>query len=93
MDLSRGPDSLRTIDTGMSIGVTADIEGSDEVILAGAKDGITKFNVKSARHEYVARFWNEDDGPNKAKEYAFEQNIKVLLLTYLQNAIERRRSR
>jgi sugar lactone lactonase YvrE len=76
VDLSKGPDSLRTVDTGMSIGVTADIEGSDEVILAGAKDGITKFNVKSARHEYVVRFWNEDDGPNKAKEYDFEQNTE-----------------
>jgi hypothetical protein len=71
VDLSQGPSSLRTIDTGMSIGVTADIDGLDEVILAGAKDGITKFNVKTARHEYIAKFWNEDDGPNKAKEYVF----------------------
>jgi sugar lactone lactonase YvrE len=78
VDLSKGPNSLRTIDTRISIGVTADIEGSDEVILAGAKDGITKFNVNSARHEYVAKFWNEDDGPDKAKEYVFEQKIKSL---------------
>jgi hypothetical protein len=72
VDLSKGPSSLKVIDTGISIGVTADIEGSAEVILAGAKDGITKFNVKSARHEYVATFWNEDDGPDKAKEYVFD---------------------
>lgn len=71
VDLSKGPISLRTIDTGMSIGVTADIDGLDEVILAGAKDGITKFNVKTAKHEYIAKFWNEGDGPNKAKEYVF----------------------
>ena len=69
MDLSKGPSSLKVIDTSISIGVTADIEGSAEVILAGAKDGITKFNVQSARHEYVAKFWKEDDGPDKAKEY------------------------
>ena len=69
VDLSKGPSSLKVINTTISIGVTADIEGSAEVILAGAKDGITKFNVHSARHEYVAKFWNEDDGPDKAKEY------------------------
>jgi hypothetical protein len=88
VDLSKGPNSLRAIDTGMSIGVTADIEGSDEVILAGAKDGITKFNVKSAKHEYVAKFWNEADGPNKPKEYVSEQKIKSSSLTNWQNAIE-----
>lgn len=60
---------MKVINTSISIGVTADIEGWAEVILAGAKDGITKFNVQSARHEYVAKFWNEDDGPDKAKEY------------------------
>lgn len=53
----------------MSIGVTADIEGSDEVILAGAKDGITKFNITTAKHEYVAKYWNEHDGANKVQEY------------------------
>jgi hypothetical protein len=76
VDLSKGPSSLKVIDTGISIGVTADIEGSAEVILAGAKDGITKFNVKSATHEYVAKFWNEDDGPKKAKEYVCFSDCK-----------------
>lgn len=74
VDLSEGPSSSKVIGTSISIGVTADIEGSAEVILAGAKDGITKFNVQSARHEYVAKFWNEDDGPDKAKEYVFGWN-------------------
>ena len=73
VDLSKGPSSLKTIDTGVSIGVTADIEGSDEVILAGAKDGVTRFNVNSAKHEYIAKFWNEKDGPDKTKENVFEQ--------------------
>ena len=68
VDLTKGPSSLRTIGTGVSIGVTADIEGLDEVILAGAKDGITKFNLQSAEHEYLAEFWNKGDGPDKAKE-------------------------
>jgi len=67
VDLSKGPSSLKSINTGMSIGVTADIEGEDDVILAGAKDGITRFNLKTAEHQHVAKFWNETDGPDKAK--------------------------
>jgi hypothetical protein len=81
VNLSKGPSSLKVIDTSIPIGVTADIEGSAEVILAGAKDGITKFNVQNASHEYVAKFWNENDGPDKAKEYVFPvENGKFLLL-------------
>ena len=88
LDLAKGPTSLRTIDTGISIGVTADIEGSDEVILAGAKDGITKFNVQRGQHEYLAKFWNEGDGPDKAKEYV----AKALMKTSLLNSGGRMRS-
>lgn len=73
---------MRTISTGVSIGVTADIDGSDDVILAGVKDGITRFNVTRAEHEYVAKFWNEADGPNKAKEYVSKEKLKSSLLTH-----------
>ncbi|KAL2403053.1 hypothetical protein ABEF93_007031 [Exophiala dermatitidis] len=63
IDLAKGPDSVRIIDTKQPIGVTANIEGVDssEVILAGAKDGVTKFNLKTGEHEYVAKYWS---GPN-----------------------------
>ena len=57
---------MQTIDTGMPVGVTADIEGSDDIILAGAKDGITKFNLTNGKHEYIAKFWADED-PDKAK--------------------------
>lgn len=65
IDLGKGPESVRTIETGMPIGVTADIEGIDsaEVILAGAKDGVTKFNLKTGQHEYVAKYWSGADAP------------------------------
>lgn len=53
VDLSKGPSSLQTVNTGMAIGVTADIQDSDDIVLAGAKDGITKFNVKTGEHKYV----------------------------------------
>ena len=68
VDIARGPSSLKTVDTGMSIGVTADIENEDEVILAGAKDGITRFNTKTSQHQHVAKFWNEKDGRDKEKK-------------------------
>ena len=69
IDLNTGPNSVRTIDTKQPIGVTANIEGVDssEVILAGAKDGVTKFNLKSGEHEYVAKFWKGPDAEEKAK--------------------------
>ena len=66
IDLSKGPSSLVTIDTGVSVGVTADIEGSNQVILAGAKDGITKFDLQTAKHDYIRKYWDEDS-PGKAK--------------------------
>jgi sugar lactone lactonase YvrE len=70
VNLTQGPSSLRTIDTQMPIGVTADIAGVDPstCFLCGAKDGVTKFylpdeNTDGAnsqqvgRHEYVAKYW------------------------------------
>ena len=87
VDLAKGPSSLRTVETGISIGVTADIEGSDEVVLAAAKDGITKFNLQKAKHEYLAKFWDESDGPDKAKEYISEPRRR--LSTYMLAACDR----
>jgi len=53
----------------MKVGVTADIEGVDstEVILTGAKDGVTKFNLKTGKHEYVARYWSGSDAEEKTR--------------------------
>jgi sugar lactone lactonase YvrE len=59
VDLKKGPSSTRTIETGTPIGVTADLADIDssETILAGVKDGVTKFNLKTGEHEYVAKYW------------------------------------
>jgi hypothetical protein len=69
VDLHKGPDSLKTIDTGLPVGVTADIDGVDsaEIILCGAKDGVTKFNLKTGKHEYVAKFWTGADAADKTR--------------------------
>ena len=69
IDLQKRRDSVRIIETGMPIGVTADIEGTDssEVILTGAKDGVTKFNLKTGAHEYIAKYWNGIDAQEKTR--------------------------
>lgn len=67
VELTRGPESLTTIDTGMAVGVTADIEGRDDILLAGAKDGITKLSLTTGKHEYIAKFWNQNEGPEKVR--------------------------
>lgn len=69
VDLNRGPSSLNEIDTHQPIGVTVDIEGVDssELVLAGAKDGVTKFDLKTGEHEYVAKYWSGPDADEKAK--------------------------
>jgi hypothetical protein len=69
VDLNLGPDSIQTFDTGMPVGVTADLEGVDssETILCGAKDGVTKFNLKTGKHEYVAKYWSGVDAADKTR--------------------------
>jgi len=67
IDLTKGPSSLRTIDTGMPIGVTADIKGLEGVILTGAKDGVTKFDLTTGKHDYVAKFWEGDEDKDKSR--------------------------
>lgn len=69
VDLHKGPDSVREIDTGVKLGVTVDIEGVDssKVILVGAKHGVSKFNLETGEHEYIAKFW---EGEEKAEEKA-----------------------
>lgn len=69
IDLNKGPSSLRTVDTGQPIGVTADIEGVDSsrIVLAGAKDGITKFNLETGEHEYVVKYWSGPQAQEKSQ--------------------------
>jgi len=53
----------------MPIGVTVDIEGVDssKVVLAGAKDGVTKFDLQTGQHEYVAKYWSGEQAENKTR--------------------------
>lgn len=69
IDLHQGPTSVKEIDTGMPLGVTVDIEGLDssQVVLAGAKDGVTKFNLQTGQHEYVAKYWTGPEAEEKTR--------------------------
>lgn len=69
VDLNDGPGSLKEIDTKMPIGVIVDIEGVDssQIVLAGAKDGITKFNLGTSEHKYIAKYWTGADAHEKSR--------------------------
>ncbi len=58
---------MKSIDTGVPIGVTADIEGEDDVILVGAKPGVSKFHLRTGKHEYIARFFPGKEDSEEAK--------------------------
>jgi hypothetical protein len=77
--LAKGPQSLRTVDTGMAVSVTADIEGRDDIILTGAKDGVTKFDLETAKHEYITKLWAEGEGSEKVRRSVRESSHIVNL--------------
>lgn len=56
--LAEGPRSLKTLDLGMPVGVTADIEGVDasKKILVGGKSGIYVLDRESGKMELLKRF-------------------------------------
>lgn len=63
IDLAKGPESLKTVQLDMPVGVTADIEGIDsqEKILVGGKHGIAVFDRKTEKYEYLKRFYDSNE--------------------------------
>ena len=49
----------------MSKSITADIEGSDQKIVVGAKSGYALLDRSSAELEYLKKVWDRHDGPGK----------------------------
>ena len=41
--------------------MTADIEGSSTMIVAGSKEGFARFDLASGQKEILAKFWPDDD--------------------------------
>ena len=60
---------MKEVDTGMPLGVTVDIDGVDssKIVLAGAKDGVTKFNLQTGEHTYVAKYWSGEQAEDKTR--------------------------
>lgn len=48
-----------------SSSTTADIEGSDNEIIVGAKEGYAIMNRETKKLEYIKKVWEEQDGPGK----------------------------
>lgn len=63
VDLSRGPESLVTLDFDIPIGVTADIDGVDpqDRILIGAKHGPAVLHRKTGQYEYITKFFADEN--------------------------------
>lgn len=47
---------------------TADIEGTDDEIIVGAKYGYALLDMKTGKHEYIKRLWDESDDPEGKDE-------------------------
>ncbi|KAJ5949104.1 hypothetical protein N7454_000688 [Penicillium verhagenii] len=73
LDLDKGPESLKTIDTTAAIGVTANIANADDVdqLIVGAKLGFARLNQTTGKLSYIREAWGEDDGPGKAEIMRF----------------------
>ena len=49
--------------------VTADIEGSSDEIIIGAKYGFATLNRKTGKFENLQKLWDERDGPGKEERF------------------------
>ncbi|KAL8811142.1 MAG: hypothetical protein Q9200_002025 [Gallowayella weberi] len=65
VNLKQGPSSHKVIDVDGPISTTADIEGTEDELIVGAKLGYAIFKRSSGELEYVAKVWNESDGAGK----------------------------
>ncbi|KAJ6017791.1 hypothetical protein N7451_001170 [Penicillium sp. IBT 35674x] len=73
LDLAKGPESLKTIDTDAAIGVTANIANADEAdeLIVVAKLGFARLNQATGKLSYIREAWGENDGPGKAEIMRF----------------------
>ena len=67
----------------MSVSTTADIDGLDDEIIAGAKYGYALMQRSNGRLNYIKEVWDERDGPGKDKRYRLyaHSGAYLLLLT------------
>ena len=56
---------MDTFSIQRSSSITADVEGSDNEIIVGAKEGYAIMNRETKKLEYIKKVWEERDGPGK----------------------------
>ncbi|EPS30595.1 hypothetical protein PDE_05547 [Penicillium oxalicum 114-2] len=69
VDLARGPESLKVIDTDASVGVTANIAGAKDEVIAGAQHGFARLNQTTGKLTYVAQPWGNDEAKLKVMRF------------------------
>ena len=76
IDLAAGPESLKTTDFDIPVGVTFDIEGVDnqDKILIGGKTGIALLDRKSGKYEYIKPFFEWAENERAEKEDRLRSN-------------------
>ncbi|TQN63681.1 Cell growth-regulated protein 1 [Colletotrichum shisoi] len=81
VDLDRGPESLRTVQLDVPVGVTADIAGVDPAdrILVGLKYGVAVLDVATGRYEYVAKLHDTDNERLRANDGAVDPHGRFWL--------------
>ncbi|KAL9098300.1 MAG: hypothetical protein Q9163_006019 [Psora crenata] len=81
IDLQKGPSSLQSFDLGTPVSTSADIEGTDDEIIVGAKDGFAIMNRHTKNLNYINKVWGEEDGAGKSERYWALQGLLALLKT------------
>jgi sugar lactone lactonase YvrE len=63
VDLAKGPESLKTLQFDMPVGVTADIEGVDssKKILIGGKSGVYILDRVTEKWDLLKRFYDSEE--------------------------------
>ncbi|KAJ5582587.1 hypothetical protein N7535_001207 [Penicillium sp. DV-2018c] len=62
LDLTKGPESLSVIDTEDSVGVTANIQGSNQnQLIVGAKQGFARLDQTTGKLAYIQKVWEDED--------------------------------
>jgi hypothetical protein len=69
VDLSKGPDSLKTLQFDMPVGVTADIDGVDpsKKILIGGKSGVYVLDRVAEKWELLKRFYDTEENDERLR--------------------------
>ncbi|WYZ40740.1 hypothetical protein EsH8_IV_001081 [Colletotrichum jinshuiense] len=83
INLDQGPESLRTVQLDVPVGVTADIAGVDpkEKILVGLKYGIATLDVQSGKYEYISKLYEPHNERLRANDGAVDPHGRFWLGT------------